>query len=265
MDLTSRTDSRTEKRTQQALIAWGVFFVLAVLINGTVPFILGYDLQEWTNSITKVILFSLIIYAGLFLVVPLVSVKGWHTFRQPSFLIPVLIAMVGIVLWRPIHRYTAIIVVIVLAYLHWRFDLSELGFQSYGIKGDISAILLIGVFSVLAQIAQGMTATLMLNQALLAGLARLFGNPASTVENLFYFGFLAESLSRKTGMWLTPVLVGLLYTLHEMSNPEYWYSHQSFGSVFIVISMATVVYLWRRNILVIWLGDGLTHFVTSMF
>ncbi len=260
MDLTSQT----EKRSKQAIITWGVFIALAVLINGTVPFILGYDLQGWTKSIIKVILFSLLIYAGLFLLVPLVIVKGWHTFRQPSFFIPVLLAVVGIVLWWPIHRYTAIIVVIVLAYLHWRFDLSELGFQSCGIKGDISAILLMGILSLLPQIARGMPATLMLNKGLLASLDRLFGNPASTVENLFYFGFLAESLSRKAGKWLTPVLIGLLYTLHEMSNPEYWYSHLSFGSVFIGISLTTAVYLWRRNILVIWLSDGLSRFVTRV-
>ncbi len=261
MDLTSRT----EKRIKQAIITWGVFISLAVLINGTIPFILGYDLHEWTNSIIKAIFFSLVIYAGLFLLVPLVIVKGWHTFYQPSFLIPVLLAVVGLVLWRPIHRYTAIIVVIILAYLHWRFDLSELGFQSRGIKGDISAILLMGVLSLLPQIVQGMPATLMLNKGLLASMDRLFGNPASTVENLFYFGFLAESLSHKTGKWLTPVLIGLLYTLHEMSNPEYWYSHLSFGSVFIGVSLITVVYLWRRNILVIWLGDGLSRFVSRMF
>lgn len=53
----------SEQRPRQAMIAWGVFIFLAVLINGTVPFVLGYDLHAWSNSIVKVVLFSLLIYA----------------------------------------------------------------------------------------------------------------------------------------------------------------------------------------------------------
>jgi hypothetical protein len=59
-----------------------------------------------------------------------------------------------------------------------------------------------------------------LQAALLTALDRLFANPASSVENLFYFGFLTERLSYRTGKWLTPLLIGLMYTAHEMSNPE---------------------------------------------
>lgn len=258
------SNSPAEERTRQAIITWGIFIFLAVIINGTIPFILGYDMLAWTNSITKVVLFSLTIYAGIFLIVPLIIVKGWRTVRQPAFGVPVLLAVIGIMLWWPFNRFTAVLVVLVLAYLHWRFDLSELGFQSCGIKGDISAILLMGILSFIPLIIQGLPPTLMPNKAIIASLERLFGNPASTVENLFYFGFLAESLSRKTGKWLTPLLVGLLYTLHEMSNPEYWYSHLSFGFVFIGVSLTAAVYLWRRSVIVVWLGDGLSRFVTRL-
>jgi len=253
-----------EQRPRQALFAWGAFMILAVLINGTLPFILGYDLHAWTGSTTKIILFSLLIYGGVFLVVPLVTTKGWQVVRQPAFFVPVALAIVGILLWWPVNRFAAGIVVLVLVYLHRRFDLSELGFRSCGIKGDIAAILLMGGMSMIPLLMQGLQGQLQFATALWASLERLFGNPASTVENLFYFGFLTEALSRKTGRWLTPPLIGAMYTLHEMSNPEYWYSGLSFVLVFVGITLTAAIYLWRRSVVVIWLGDGLGRFITRL-
>ncbi|OGO33299.1 MAG: hypothetical protein A2Z16_11450 [Chloroflexi bacterium RBG_16_54_18] len=253
-----------EQRLRQAIIAWGVFILVAVLINGTIPFVLGYDLHAWSNSIVKVVLFSLLIYAGLFLVVPVVITKGWPIVHQPAFWGAVLVATLGIVLWWPVNRFTAGVVVLVLAFLHWRFDLSELGFRSYSVKADLSDVLLMGILSFLPVLIRGLPANLRLATAFQASMERLFGNPASTVENLFYFGFLAESLARKTGRWLTPVLIGGLYTLHEMSNPEYWYSHLEFGLVFVGITLTTAIYLWRRSVVVVWLGDGLSRFITRL-
>ncbi len=253
-----------DQRPRQAILAWGVFMTLAVLINGTIPFMLGYDLRAWSSSITKVILFSLLIYGGVFLVVPLVVTKGWHIVRQPAFWGPVLAAVLGIVLWWPVNRFAAGAVVLVLAYLHWRFDLSELGFRSCGLKADLGAILLMGLLSMIPTLMQGLPQHLIFATAIQASLERLFGNPASTVENLFYFGFLAESLARKAGRWLTPVLIGFMYTLHEMSNPEYWYTNLAFGLVFVGITTTTAIYLWRRSLIVVWLGDGLSRFITRL-
>ena len=98
-----------------------------------------------------------------------------------------------------------------------------------------------------------------------AAFNRLFANPASTVENLFYFGFLTEQLSRRTGGWLTPPLVGLMYTAHEMSNPEYWYGGANFVLIFVGVTIWAAIYLWRRSAVVIWLGDGLYRLVGSLF
>lgn len=254
----------TDPRPRQALIAWGAFMVLAVLLNGTIPFILGRDLHAWTESTTKFILFSLLIYGGIFLVVPLWLTKGWQMVHQPAFFVPVVLAILGILLWWPVNRFAAGIVVLVLAYLHKRFDLSELGFRSLGLKGDLAAVLLMGGMSIIPLLMQGLPDQLHFATALRASLERLFGNPASTVENLFYFGFLAEALSRKTGRWLTAPLIGLMYTLHEMTNPEYWYSGMSFVFVFVAITLTAVVYLWRRSVIVMWLGDGLSRFITRL-
>jgi Na+-transporting NADH:ubiquinone oxidoreductase subunit NqrB len=96
-------------------------------------------------------------------------------------------------------------------------------------------------------------------------LDRLFANPASTVENLFYFGFLTERLSLKTGRWLTPLLVGLMYMAHEMTNPEYWYESMNFILPFVGVAIFAAIYLWRRSAVVIWLGDGLYRFVGNLF
>ena len=87
-------------------------------------------------------------------------------------------------------------------------------------------------------------------KALIAGLDRLFSNPASSVENLFYFGFLAERLLYKTGRWLTPLIIGAMYTTREMTNLEYWYEGMNFIFVFIGVTVFTIIYLWRRNVLV---------------
>jgi hypothetical protein len=100
---------------------------------------------------------------------------------------------------------------------------------------------------------------------MLAGVNRLFANPASTVENMFYFGFLSERLSYKTGKWLTPLVIGAMYTAHEMSNPEYWYANMNFVFTFVGITLLTAVYLWRRSIVAIWLGDGVGRFLTRLF
>jgi hypothetical protein len=59
-------------------------------------------------------------------------------------------------------------------------------------------------------------------------------------------------------------LIGLMYTLHEMSNPEYWYGGLSFVFVFVAITLTATVYLWRRSMLVVWLGDGLSRFITRL-
>jgi len=55
---------------RQALWLWLVFFCAAVVLNGTVPFVAGADLRAWTDSRTKDALFGLVIYGGLFMVVP---------------------------------------------------------------------------------------------------------------------------------------------------------------------------------------------------
>ncbi len=50
-----------------------------------------------------------------------------------------------------------------------------------------------------------------------------------------------------------------------MSNPEYWYGSMSFALVFVGVALWTVIYLWRRSAIVIWLGDGLYRFVMALF
>lgn len=92
----------------------------------------------------------------------------------------------------------------------------------------------------------------------------MFANPASSVENLFYFGFLTERLSHKTGKWLTPLLIGLMYTAHEMTNPEYWYEGMKFTMVFVTATVAAYFYIWRRSVVVVWLGDGLARFARAL-
>lgn len=250
------------RRAWQALVVWGVFIVLLALMNATVPFMLGVDVRTWTFSQAKAIPFDLIFYAGLFLVVPLILTKGWKTVRQPAFLLPLLVAVIGIGLHSLVHP-APILALLVLVYLHWRYDLSNLGIRSRGWKGDLVAILLMGILSLVPLLFPGPHPFTPGNAAL-AAIDRLFANPASTVENLFYFGFLTERLWYKT-KWFTPLLIAAMYTVHEMSNPEYWYGHMSFVFVFVVIGVAAAIYVWRRSLVVTWLGDGLSRFVTQLF
>ncbi len=251
-------------RSRQALILWGIFFVLVVVFNGTIPFMLGVDLHAWTASTLKSVLFAFVFYAILFLAVPLILIKGWQTVRQPAFLYPLCLAMLGITLW---HFFPGAVTVsiIVLAYLHWRYDLSDYGIRSQGWKGDLLAILLMGLLGFVPALMRPSSHPFSLGTALLTALDRLLANPASSVENLFYFGFLAERLSYRTGKWLTPLLIGLMYTAHEMTNPEYWYGGISFVLIFVGVTIWTAVYLWRRGVVAIWLGDGLYRFAGRLF
>ncbi len=251
-------------KSKQAILLWCIFIVLAVLLNGTIPFMMGTDLHAWTSSALKSILISFVFYAVLFLAVPLIIIKGWDTVRQPAFLYPLLLAMLAITAWHFFH-WATIIVVIVLAYLHQRFDLSDIGIRSRGWKGDLLAILIIGLLGFVPLLMSSSMHLLSFGKAFVAALNRLFANPASTVENLFYFGFLTEQLSHKTGKWITPILIGLMYTAHEMSNPEYWYGGVNFVLIFVGVAIWASIYLWRRSAVVIWLGDGLYRFVGNLF
>ena len=252
------------RQSKQALYLWGVFIILAVIINGTIPFILGFDLHSWTYSLLKDVAFNLIIYGGLFLVVPLVLSKGWVTVRQPAFFLPLILALLAMAL-RTFFRPTAALAVIAIIFLHWRFDLSKLGIQSCGWKGDIIAIFLFGLIYLAPILLQSNLIPSAPGNAFLTSLDRLFLNPASTTEHLFYFGFLTERLSQKTGRLMTSFMIAAMYTVHEMSNPEYWYEGLNFLLVFVGVALMASIYLWRRSIVVIWLGDGLGRFVSRLF
>ena len=249
----------------RGLSVWGLFIVLNIIINGTIPFVLGADLHDWTYSITKNILFSVLLYYGVFLVIPLILTKGWQTVRQPVSLVALAIILLGVTLWGFNIRYGADVVVPILVYLHWRYDLSDLGFRSHGIKGDIVAVLVLGLLPFVLIFFGAWPPSFTPGKALSAGLDRLFANPASTLEYLFYFGFLAERLSHKAGRGVTSLLIALMYTFHEMSNPEYWYEGMSITFTFIGMALLTMIYLWRRNIVAIWLGDGWSRFVLRLF
>jgi hypothetical protein len=252
------------RRAKQALIVWGAFIVLNVLFNGTIPFLLGKDLYTWTNAPLKSLLFNVVQYGIMFLVVPLILTKGWGTVRQPAFLLPLLLGILGLALRRDFPP-AAVLLVIVLAYLHLRYDLSELGFRSRDWRTDAIVVVLVGLLFSVQRLFTGQPFSLHLSEAFLAGLQRLFLNPASTAEYIFYFGFLAECLSHKLGRGWTPWLIGLMYVLHEMTNPEYWYEGMFFPIIFVGIALFAMVYLWRRNIVVIWLGDGLGWFLSRLF
>lgn len=266
MDHVSERESLIDVQRQaiQALCLWGVFIVLAIAINGTIPFLLGLDVHAWTYSPLKDVAFNLIIYGGLFLVIPLILTKGWATVRQPAFFLPLLVAVLAMTL-RTFFRPTAALAVIVLIYLHGRFDLSKLGVRSSGWKGDVLAILLFGLIYLAPGLLYSKPTLAAPGSAFLAGLDRLLLNPASTTEYLFYFGFLTERLARKTGRWMTPLLIAAMYTAHEMSNPEYWYEGVQFPMILVGVALTAILYLWRRSIIVIWLGDGLGRFVSRLF
>ena len=87
------------RRARQAVALWAVFIVLSIILNGTIPFVLGADLRAWTFSTAKAILSPLLIYGGLFLVVPTILTKGRDTVRQPAPLLPLLAALIAIGLW----------------------------------------------------------------------------------------------------------------------------------------------------------------------
>ena len=254
----------TDLLFRQALILWGLYIALAILLNGTIPFLLGRDMREWTFSPIKDVLVNLVVYSLVFLVLPLGLVKGWQTIRQPAFLLPLALA-IGAMTLRTYIRPVAALAVPVLVWLHYRYDLSELGLRSRGWPADVVAIVLIALLSGARRFFSSSPFAFDPVGALFMGLDRLLLNPASTTENLFYFGFLAERLPLKLDRWWTAVLLGAMYGLHEMTNPEYWYEGQFFPMIFIGIALFALIYLWRRSVVVIWLGDGLGRFLGNLF
>lgn len=247
---------------KQALLLWSIFFILAVLTNGTIPFMLGADLRAWAFSRESLFATSLI-YAGIFWVAVLVAVKGWETVRRSNFLIPMLMACVGFVLW-PLFPFAAAVFWLVLPYLHRRYDLTELGLRSRGWRGDAAALALLGLVMFIFSSLGGGPASLNLGAAVTAVVYRVLGNPAFTAENLFYFGLLTDRLSFRTGKWLTPILIGGMYTLHEMTNPQYWYTGMSFLTVFVAVTLLAAAYVWRRNMAVVWGADALSRFIPNL-
>jgi len=252
-----------KKKASQAFLVWVLFFTATVSINLLIPFALRIDLHAWTYSSQKGLILFSVDYAGFFLVLPLLLTKGWYTVRKPSFLIPLIAAAVSVVVWYPL-RYIASVAIVVYVYLHWRFDLSELGFRSKGWVGDLATIILAGCLGLIQAFTASNTLQLTVLPAFYSTFFRMFGNPASTIENLFYFGFLTERLANRWNRYLLPFLVGAMYTMHEISNPEYWYEGYSFIVIFIGVTVFAAVYLWRRSIIVTWLSDGLQWFASRL-
>ncbi len=129
---------------------------------------------------------------------------------------------------------------------------------------DVAAVLILGLLPLSIRARSPQPWEWSPDVALLAGLDPLLLNPASTTENLFSFGFLADRLETWTGRWGTPLLVAALYTAHEMSNPEYWYEGMRFPLVFVAVAVTAAVFRWCRNTVSIWLGDGLVRVVVQL-
>jgi hypothetical protein len=252
-----------KSKARQALLVWVLFFAATFTINLLIPFFFGFDLHDWSFSNAKRLLVFSLDYAGFFLIVPWMLTKGWGVFKKPSFMVPVAAAAISVVIWSS-FAYVAVIALAVYAYLHWRFDLSELGLRTKGWKGDAVAILLVGSLGLLQALAASSMLQLAVLPAFYSVLFRMFGNPASTVENLFYYGFLTERLGNQWSRYLVPFVVGTLYTAHEMSNPAYWYQGVNFPFIFIGVTVFAAVYMWRRNIIVIWLSDGFRWFFSML-
>jgi len=143
--------NETGRRAWQALAVWGVFIAFAIIVNGTIPFVFVFDMHAWTYSATKSIIFHLVGYVVLFMVVPVILTKGLAVVRQSAFLLPLIAAVIAItlmgVMWSKALLPTAVFAIVVLAYLHWRFDLSNLGIRSRGWKADLAAIVFMGMLS----------------------------------------------------------------------------------------------------------------------
>ena len=261
--LPTLTRSEVTRQAVQAFWLWFAFFVVNCLINATLLFILGRDVHAWIYSQAKFSLAGLVVYGGFFLVGPLMLVKGWPVVRQLGFLIPLALAVLAAGLWS-VFRGVGVVIIAVLAYLHWRYDLSELGIRSSGWRGDLLAILMIAGFYLVSRLVRPISGAMDLNGGLQTGLDRLMANPATSVEYLFYFGFLAARFNRRLGPLLTSIIIGLMYVAHEISNPEYWYENVQFALVFVGVALACGVSLWRRSIIPIWLGDGLSRFLAAL-
>lgn len=240
-----------------------VFFALFALINGTVPFLLGVDLRSWSTSIPKRVLIGTVIYGGMFLVAPVVLVLGKRA-RDTDLVLLLALAVAGLAL-QPAARPAGVIVPVAIVCLHERFGLATLGMRSRDRRRDLLAIALLATLS-LVLTALGRDSDIpAVGLAVNASLDRLLFNPASTVENLFYFGFMAERLSGWLGLWLTPLAVGVLYVTHELSNPEYWYGGLDFGLAFVGAAALAVLYLARRSLVAVWLADGACRFASRLF
>jgi hypothetical protein len=249
---------------RQALAVWLVFLLVFALINGTIPFLLGVDLRWWSTSVPKRQLIGTLIYGVLFLVIPVALTVERTRLREPDLWLALALALMALALW-PAARVAGVIVLVVIVCLHARYDLRGLGLGSRGWKRDVAAIGVLAALSLLLTAMQNGTDDPSLEVAASAALDRMLFNPASTVENLFYFGFLAERLSRWLGVWVTPLAVGSLYMLHEMTNPEYWYVGLRFELTFVGAVALASLYLLRRNVVAVWLADGACRFASRLF
>lgn len=222
------------------------------------------DLRWWSTSVPKRQLIGTLIYGVVFLVVPVALVVERKALRDPDLWLALVFALMALALW-PAARAAGVIVLVVIVCLHARYDLSGLGLRSRGWKRDVAAIGVLAAVSLVLTAIQNGTADPSVGTALTAALDRMLFNPASTVESLFYFGFLTERLSRVLGVWVTPLVVGSMYMFHEMTNPEYWYIGLPFELTFIGAVALAGLYLVRRNVIAVWLADGACRFASRLF
>ncbi len=246
------------------LIMWFIFIILLVIMNKTIYFIFGIDVKDWTNSKIKSLLINVIIYGFVFFIIPILYVKKNDIKGNWILISCLLCGLLGLFL-STYSKWFNLLLFISVFILLLRGDLYNLGFEKIKIwEYIIMSIIYILLYSIPSLFSWG-NSNNNLNNTIISVIDRMFLNPASTVEYIFYYGFLGKRLILILGKILTPIILGLMYVLHEMSNPEYWYENVNFLFIFIGVSIVSVLFFWKKNLIPVWIGDGIGRFIIRIF
>lgn len=245
------------------ILIWFVFIFLAIIFNRTIQFIFGFDVKNWTYSTLKSLLFNIFIYGIVFYIIPIFYTNRKNLKWNWLIYICSFLSILGLGLsiysrWFNILLYISVVILIIKGYL------TNLGFERIKFWEFILLTIFYGILYLIPVLVTRSNQNLTINDAISSLIDRMFLNPASTVEFIFYFGFIGKRLSLMLGKIITPIALGLMYTIHEISNPEYWFENINFIFIPFGIAIFSYIFLWKKNLIPIWIADGIGRFIAKV-
>lgn len=253
----------SKARFVEFIIIYILCLLSVVLINDSLLLFNHENIFIWNNSKGHNLIFSILIYSILYFSLPLLFTKYFRRLTEIDFLLPFLFAVVAIPL-TSYFRLGTIITLLLLIFIHNKFDLTAIGIRTTDWKKDIFPFITLLILIFIPLLIYKLFYSSEILSSIVKVEERIFGSSYAYIEFLFFFGFGAERIIPVTGKISALILIPLLYLAIDYNNPILWSINFSYAAEFGILLITASVYLWRRNIVVLWLTAGIWRFLAPI-